>query len=197
MNWSDARSAMEKSKYDEKRYLIESGDILLCSGNSTFSKLIKKFTDSKWSHVGFILHLKSPNRLMVMESVESIGVRTVTLSSYLNNYNGSGKPYDGEIMIARHRKMKDCFIEKLSAKAIDLLGHPYDKDEIIRITARIATSKFNRLSCSVPKGDNEYICSEYVDECYRSIGINIKPSCGFITPADFANDENIYPVVLF
>jgi hypothetical protein len=156
-----------------------------------FSKLIKGFTGSKWSHVGFILKLPKPERLMVLESVESIGVRTVTLSSYFRNYNGSGKPYDGEILIARHKHMKDHMIQDLSEKAIDLLGHPYDKNEIIRITAKIAASKIKNISCEIPESDNVFTCAEYADECFNSLGINIK-KCGYITPGDFMNDPFVY-----
>ena len=188
---------IEQSKYEDSRYLIKSGDILLCSGNSTFSNLIKKFTNSEWSHVAFVMRIPSIDRLMVLESVESIGVRAVALSSYLKDYNGSGQRYPGKLLISRHKKMEDCFIENLSKKAIDLLGYPYDKQEIMRISSRIVASKIMNLSCEIPARNKEYICSEYVDECYRSIGIHITPSCGFIAPRDFANDPQIYPVFSF
>jgi len=193
MSWQSILK-VRRENYDEHKHEIRSGDIILCSGSSLFSNLIKKFTGSKWSHVGFILKIDKIDRIMVMESVESIGVRAVTLSSYLSNYNGSGKPYPGEIVIARHKDMKQDFIDGLSEKAVDLLGHQYDKNEIIRITARLAASNIADLSCDIPQRDNEYICSEYVDECYRSVGVVVKPNCGFISPGDFANDEKIYPV---
>jgi hypothetical protein len=184
----------EIKNYEENRHLINSGDILLCSGKAIFSKMIQKFTNSKWSHVAFIIRMPSIDRIMVLESVESIGVRAVTLSSYIKDYNGTGKRYNGDLIIARHSHMKDCFIENLSKKAVDLLGHPYDSQEIMRISARIAASKVMDLSCEMPKEHNEYICSEYVDACYRSIGIHIKPSCGYVAPSDFANDNNVYPI---
>jgi len=185
----------ELEKYEQNRHLIKSGDLLLCSGNTLFSRMIQRFTGSKWSHVAFIIRIPSIDRIMVLESVESIGVRAVSLSSYINNYNGSGKRYDGELMIARHKEMKDHFIEKLSKKAVDLLGHPYDGKEVARIAARISLGKFVDLTCTIPEGDSDYICSEYVNECYKSIGINITPSCGFVSPADFANCKDVYSVL--
>lgn len=187
----------KREDYDSNKHLIKSGDILLCSGNALFSNLIKKFTGSKWSHVGFILDAKEIDRLIVLESVESIGVRAVALSSYLYNYNGSGKGYDGELVIARHSEMNESLIENLSRKAVDLLGHLYDKDEIIRIMAKIASSKIRQTSCEVKQNDNKFICSEYVEECFRSVGIAIKQSCGFVAPCDFANDEHVMPVMGF
>ena len=185
------------SEYEKNKSLIKSGDILLCSGNALFSKLIKRVTKSKWSHVAFIIYVSEIDRLMVLESVESIGVRTVTLSSYFNNYNGSGEPYDGELMISRHNKMEQCDIHNLSKRAVDLLGHQYDQKEIMRITAKIATSMFREPFCEVAVSDDAYICSEYVDECFRSVGIMVETECGYIVPDNFATDVNINPVLVF
>ena len=40
--------------------------------------------------------------------------------------------------------------------------------------------------------DREYICSEYVWECYKNLGIKIQPDeRGFIAPADFARAKEV------
>lgn len=183
-----------KISYYRARSEIRSGDILMCSGKSLFSRLIKRATGSKWSHVAFILRLDTIGRIMVMESVESIGVRTVPLSCYLSNYNGSGKPYDGEMIIARHHDFDQRKVHDLSRHAVDVLGHNYNKIEIARISMRILTKMFKK-SCKIPsKNTSEYICSEYVYECYKSIGLTLPTSCGYVAPADFANADNIRPV---
>ena len=91
------------SKYIEIRREINSGDLLLCSGTSVFSSMIQAATKSIWSHVGFVMYLDSIDRVMVLESVESIGVRTVSLSKYLYDYDSRGNPYPGRITVARHR----------------------------------------------------------------------------------------------
>ncbi len=73
--------------------------------------------------------------------------------------------------------------------AVDLFGYPYDKDEIAKIAARIMTSHFPFTSRDrrALRRDREYICSEYVWECYQRLGIRIAyDSRGFIAPADFA-----------
>jgi hypothetical protein len=179
--------------YEQARNEIKSGDVLLCSGNTMFSKLIQRATGSMWSHVGFILRLDAIDRIMVMESVESIGVRTVPLSSYVSNYNGSRQPYDGRLLIARHRHFNPDRVHDLSKTAVDLLGHNYSAKEIARITYRI-TVNLGRNYCNLPEPDDEYICSEYAYECFKSVGIYIPTSCGYVTPADFSNAEDIEPV---
>ena len=188
------RSANYKKFRDE----IRSGDILLCSGSGWFSKMIQRATNSVWSHVGFVMRLESIDRVMVLESVEPLGVRTVPLSKYLNDYDSNNNPYPGGLVLARHAEFENKATEKKLQKfgqfAVDLFGYPYDKDEIAKISARIATSwlPFSNKEKKALKRDREYICSEYAWECYRSIGISVKHDRkGFVAPADFAKDKNI------
>ena len=61
---------LPRKNYHEIRHEIRSGDILLCSGQSLFSTMIQKATNSVWSHVAFILRLDMIDRIMVLESVE-------------------------------------------------------------------------------------------------------------------------------
>jgi hypothetical protein len=179
--------------YVSLRQQIKSGDILICSGSSFFSNLIKDATKSVWSHVAFILHLPEIDRLMVLESVETIGVRTVPLSSYINNYNASFLPYPGRIFIARHQHFEKDKIISLSKRAFDLLGYPYNKQEILTIASRVGLHSLGiKEKAKNGRYKNAYICSEYVSECFQSIGIPIvcDPQ-GYIIPADYARDPNI------
>lgn len=182
--------------YKDIRNEIRSGDLLLCSGSSVFSNLIKKATNSVWSHVGFILRVDPIDRIMVLESVESIGVRTIPLSSYVADYNASGQGYPGRMMIARHADVREENITNLSKNAVDLLGYPYGTDEIVRIATRISMHALGVLDhLSNPTPQHEFICSEYAYICFKSIGITIDyNSLGFITPADFARHPKITPL---
>jgi len=182
--------------YHELRHKIRSGDILLCSGNSPFSTLIQRATNSVWSHVAFVLRLDVIDRIMILESVESIGVRTVPLSNYVFDYNATQKGYPGRIMIARHADVRQENIVKLSKYATSLLGYPYDSEEIVRIAMRIGLGTVN-LQPDSPESvpSHAFICSEYAYICFQSIGIKIPYDClGFITPADFARCEKIQPL---
>jgi hypothetical protein len=189
---ANAIPAVPSLPYSEARKLIRTGDLLFCSGDGTFSRLIKAFTNSIWTHVGFIWRPTDLQeaRCLVMESVEGIGVRMVPLSSYANNYNGSGDRYNGVVMIARHEDFRPEMIHGLTGKAIDLLGHPYDQAEIVRISLKIAT--FNALKrYELPDDNSKYICSEYAGECFDECGITFNSSCGYRTPADMATTEKV------
>jgi hypothetical protein len=174
--------------YDELRAEVRSGDILLCQGSGIFSQMIQKVSNSVWSHVAFIMRLDEIDRIMVLESVEPIGVRTVPLSHYVRDYKDH-KGYPGKLLIARHDDFVSVTEKKLNqmaAFAIDRFGYPYDKDEIAKIAARITLGLFGRKKGKA-SWDDEYICSEYAWECYRSVGIDVPyDPRGFIAPKDFA-----------
>lgn len=182
--------------YHDLRDEIQSGDLLLCSGHSIFSNLIKKATKSVWSHVAFILKLDAIDRIMVLESVESFGVRTIPLSNYVRDYNGTAKGYPGRIMIARHDDVKPASISKLSNKAIDFLGFPYRLEEIVHIAIRISRHEIGLSDSGPDQGaPRAFICSEYAQICFRSIDIEIDyNSMGFITPADFYRHPKVKPL---
>ncbi len=186
----------QKEHYLTKvRPFLKNGDILLCSGSGVFSRLIQIATETKWSHVGFIYRVPEVDRIIVFESVESIGVRAVPLSFYLENYNSGGKPYPGEVHIARHDDMSSTsseMMKTLATDAIDWLGYPYDNDEIAKIAARIAASKIGIKKFKRLKKDKEFICSEYLARLFEHIDVQIKwNSKGFIAPSDVPEDPRV------
>lgn len=183
-------------QYADLRKEIRSGDILLCSGNAVFSSLIQKATGSIWSHVGFILRVDAIDRIMILESVESIGVRAIPLSNYIHDYNATGKAYPGTLMLARHHDVQAENIAKLSRTAVDLLGYPYRTEEIAHIAARISMQTLGLpAECPDTKKQRAFICSEYAQVCFESIGVKIEyNSKGFIAPCDFASSNKVKPL---
>lgn len=174
--------------YPAIRTQIRSGDLLLCSGSSPMSRMIQAATDSLWSHVGFVLRLDLIDRIMVLESVESIGVRAVPLSHYTADYNGTGTGYPGRVYLARHAVFTQEAVQlaTFSQGAIDLLGRPYDRQEILGIVARIVAGKLGLPPAAVTPG-RAFICSEYCLVCYAALGYQIAyDPRGFIAPNDFA-----------
>lgn len=187
---------VDVTNYEQIRNSIKTGDLLFASGNSLMSTMIKGATNSVWSHIAFIVHLVAMDRIMVMESVETVGVRTVPLSNYVRNYNGSGQGYPGRLMLARYQDFPTDSLHNLSKQAIDLLGFPYNTEEILRIAARIGMHAFGFDKASPEViSQKAFICSEYVYICYKSIGITIDyDKSGFIAPADFARAPKVKPL---
>lgn len=181
--------------YEDFRADIRTGDLLFCSGNYWGSRLTRWVTSSPWSHVAMVVNLKEINRVVVLESVERHGVRVFPLSRYLDDYK-NGKAYNGGIVIARHDKFSglsdDKRIKVFSRSAVDRFGYPYDYCAIFRILLRIATRSVGEKYVKVLKRNWEFICSEYVEECYRDVGIKFGAHPGgWIAPADIANDLDV------
>ena len=171
--------------YSDVRAKLKSGDILFTSGDYLISKAIQKMTGSPWSHVGIVFRLDSIDRILLLESVEDMGVRFAPLSKYLKDYE-NGKPYKGQAVLARCKDVTSETIGGLSTFGIDELTQPYDKDEIAKIMARIT------LGIGRKERDREYICSELVYECFARAGKEFayNPK-GFISPEDVWVDEKL------
>ena len=178
--------------FDEAKKEIKTGDILFCNGNYLFSELIKKASDSIFSHIALLFYWDE--YIFVLESVEDDGVRTVPLSHYVYNYENSGRKYNGELYIARHEVINNTNfdkrkIKKMFEKVVDLLNRNYDIDEIAKIASRIS------LGIGRHHDDYEYTCSEFIDECFKQLEIEVSHDAkGFIFPEHIAADSNVKPL---
>ena len=183
-------NGISKISYQQARREIMTGDILFCNGRYLVSELIKKASDSIFSHVALLLHWN--DRVIVLESVEDDGVRAIPLSHYLYNFENSKKKYNGEIYVARHEVIDSLDFDKekikrMFGKAVDLLNRNYDKDMIAQIVARIGLG--------IGRHGDEYICSEFVDKCFKELEIEFsRDQMGFIYPEHIAADSNIKPL---
>jgi hypothetical protein len=180
---------MIKLNYQEAKMHLKTGDILFCSGDHIISSLIKRFSNSVVSHVGIIMRWN--NRILLFESVEDDGVRIIPFSQYVYNYENSKKPYSGKLYIGRHSTLHSPSFDKndlkrMLGKAADLLNKKYDKNEVSKMISRIA------LGIAQHEDNEEFICSEYVDVCFKHIGIEFdRDDSGFIFPEHIAKDRNI------
>ncbi len=185
-------SGINQKTYEQAKNNIKTGDILFCSGRYLVSELIKKISNSLFSHVALLIYWNE--HVLVLESVEDDGIRVVPLSHYLYNYENSKEKYNGEMYIARHEVVgsPDFNKEKIKTmcgKAIDLLNRNYDKDEIAKIIARIGLGIGRHID------DYEYMCSEFVDECFKQMEIELsRDPKGFIFPEHIAADPNVKPL---
>lgn len=177
--------AVEKKRYSDIRQDIRAGDIFFASGNYPISRMIEHFSGSIFSHIGFVFTWNS--RVLVLESVEDDGVRAVPLSQYVLDYENSGEAYNGRLFLGRYKTAFDSEkTNRMLAKAADSLNKKYDKDEMAKILARVTIGLGKH-------GDNDaYICSEFVDICFKEIGITFpRDPKGFIFPEHIAADENV------
>jgi len=189
---TDKFNGIKKYSYEQAKNQIKTGDILFCSGRYLVSEIIKKLSNSEFSHIALLVDWDE--HVLVLESVEDDGIRVVPLSHYLHNYENSKEKYNGEMYVARHEVVDSPDFEQgkikaMCGKAIDLLNRNYDKDEIVKIVARIS------LGIGRHSDDFEYMCSEFVDECFKELGIELlRDPMGFIFPEHIAADPNVRPL---
>lgn len=195
----DVLDRLAPLSYEQVHPLVKSGDLLLCSGDDFFSRLIRWATHSRWSHIALAFRIDAIDRVMVLEAVEKIGVRAVTLESFMSRNSQGKTPYPGSILLARHaatdRLVDGDELKRMAGFGIDRLGDKFAGWDMIWIAVRIAIGRLNIRLPRARASDNVFICSEYVDVCYRSAGVKIAwDGRGFIAPADFARDPAVEPV---
>ncbi len=192
--------AMTPRPYSEVRDQLMTGDILLFSSVGGFSSVIEEATDSLWSHAGLIWRVGEVglDRVLILESIENVGIRAVAAGSRLNGTPAAPRPYDGHLVVARHGGLPQPLpagrAVDMTRFGIDHLGYPYSPGELVKIASRIT---LGILGISLP-GELEptkaYICSEFVAKCFDAVGIDLAPDRrGFMAPADIAADPNVTP----
>ncbi|MFY7964535.1 MAG: YiiX/YebB-like N1pC/P60 family cysteine hydrolase [Chitinophagaceae bacterium] len=173
-------------KYKIIRNDLQTGDLIFCSGNYFFSKLIQKFTKSVWSHVGIVYRDEALGRILILESEKIFGVRFAPLSKYLKDYHGKNKPYKGKIVVARiNPQISITLLQNAISYGMDELTKPYDNWEVIRIGIRTIFGITRR------ENNRNYICSELVQECFKKAGITFNDNDTKISPDDIWNDEKL------
>jgi hypothetical protein len=194
----DVLTELKPQPYPAVRRLVRDGDLLLCSANDPFSRLIRWSAKSPWSHVAIAYRVASLNRVMVLESVQQLGVRTVPLSTFISQTSTGTHPYPGRILLARHKgiaALSAVRTRKLFDYAFSRLGDRFAGGEILRIGLRIALGRLDvRLPPSLGPRD-AFICSEFVAKCFEQAKVEVPwDGLGFIAPSDFAADPEVLAI---
>ena len=186
--------------YAEVRALVRDGDVMLCAAHDRGSRLIRWATRSAWSHCAVAFWIGEVERVIVLECVETLGVRAVPLSAFVARTSGGIEPYPGRIVLARHAGVAaldedGAWKRRMTQFAFDRLGARFSQREVAKIGLRILLGRFG---WSVPgrlRADDEYICSEYVALCLERVGVRVPwNGRGFVAPADVARDPGLAPI---
>jgi uncharacterized protein YycO len=186
----DELNHIPKIQYPLLRDTIEAGDLLFYSGDDDISMLIREVTQSIWSHIGIVFKIENLDRILLLESVESFGVRLIPISRYIKGVGedmtqNEAKPH-ARLVVARHIQLTEAQIRPLVNFGLDQIAQPYDLDEIRRIMQRIRTGEGKAVR------DRAYMCSELVFECFEAVGLGFPyHPLGFISPQDIWASEHI------
>ena len=174
---------------------LETGDIVLFSGNYFLSHIVEYFTKSIYSHVGVVL--KNPNLgdakfkgIYLLESgFENTpdpenhrikkGVQIINLEDKIKNYKGS--IYVRKLHCTRDKK----FYEKIIEIHSTVHNIPYDLNPIDWIKA------YYQLDIGNTQKENTYWCSALVSFVYVELGFLDKNiPWTLISPKELSSSSN-------
>ena len=181
--------------YSDARPQLRTGDILLFNSANREAELIEFGTTSLWSHAAFVWRLTDVDRVMLLESMDPVGVRMMPMSTRVDGC-AAGVPYQGKLLVLRHREFPDppapTKLRLMTQFALDRVGFPYSLSELSQIEQRIILGMAGKIIMGRPTQENQFLCAEYVAKCFEVMGIRLAPDReGFIAPADIANDANV------
>ena len=193
LNLADIRSTVV-TPYEDARAIIRTGDLLFCSGAKPLSRIIQTATRSPYSHVALVVRMLAINRLLLLEAEWPYGVRVVPLSSYVRDWNGCGRHYPGQLLVARHGELDtdgDTVLPLFLSELVDNLGRRYSLRRALRMGLRevvaLAGLRFRALRLK-----KATVCSEYIFHAYSRLGIHIPWNHkGYILPMDIARHPDI------
>lgn len=181
-------------KYNEVRDNLETGDLVLFSGNNPISSLIKLMTRSKWSHVGMVYKLLGDVFIWESTSMSNVpdnegnyinGVQLTLLSNRIQKY-------DGNVTIQRllfDREEKT--LKQLAAFRNLVKSTPYE-ESIAELFKSAYDTPITRIGELFNFRDNEedlssLFCSELVAKALQVIDVlnNETPANEYV-PKDFS-----------
>ena len=167
--------------------MLQTGDLLLFSGNGLSSEVIRWFTGSSWTHVGVIVRLDEIDEPLLLESnlgPESVdlfsgealaGVSLVPLARKLADYDGDIilRRREGDPLCPRQRRLVRRLVRRLYRR-------PY-RNYLWRQVIDALPGRHRRDYSAM-------FCSELVAELYRRLGwLPRETRTGRIFPGHFAD----------
>lgn len=178
--------------YENIRPDIQTGDLILFSGNGPIAFGIKLITRSKWSHVGMAFKMPEYDFVAIWESTSLSNIHDIESGMHVNGVQMSPlrdriRNYNGDIAI-RHLSDFTCDLDKLKRFRSSVRGRPYEKDLFELFSAALPYPFSNN-----DEDISSLFCSELVAETYQTLGLldEQKPSNEY-TPSDFAQDANLH-----
>ena len=171
--------------------VLRRGDVLLSAGSTRCAELVKRLTQSRWSHVSMYVGVleDSSDPLCVVEAHIAGGVRVIRLSELDAR----------RICVLRPVGLNDAELGRLVETVLRYIGSEYDVAQawllarsllLRRLWARLRT-----VPTTMGRSATRFICSGLIAQAFALIGHSIIPAGGtvsdqeahdkFLVPADF------------
>jgi len=158
--------------------VLQPGDGLYFAGTDALSRVIEDLTGSIVGHVAVVVIIGG--QAFVLEAYAPF-VRLVPLNWYLTNYNNTGKPYPGSIIVGRWNSTTSQQIDAAIAFGMRQLGISYSDWTL----AEIAVHMIDRELPPILPDGKHWVCSQMFQSEYFAGGMPIPDNeDGTIYPGD-------------
>jgi hypothetical protein len=184
--------------YNDIRDQLRTGDLVLFSGKSAVSNIIKLFSGGKWSHVGMVLIMEEFDRMVLLwesttlSNIPDIETQTPTKGVQLLPLSQRVATYQGEITVRRLNKViSDGMYTSLGEARKELSRKPYERSQIELL--KVAYDGIGGASSG--EDLSSLFCSELVAEAYQAMGLLPEYPTGLpsneYTPIDFSDRRQL------
>jgi len=183
---------MVKIGYSLIRPLLETGDIVLFSGKSWLSGLIRFLTSGKISHVGIVVRDEFTSQVLILESYVSKAANGVQLSPLGLRI----KEYRGEVYVRQLRTERTEKMTRQLQKWIkDFRGTSYEQG--VGGFIEMLASTFDFWPFNNKTNEAHFFCSELVATIYLMWGLLGQGPANEYTPRDFCFGQAVDRLLLF
>ena len=171
--------------------VLRRGDVLLCAGNTRCAELVKRLTQSTWSHVAMYVGALEdrPDPLCIVEADIAAGVRAIRLSDLDAR----------RIFVLRPRHLADTDRARLAEYVLRHIGSEYDVAHAwllaCRLFVRRCWARPRSVTANLGRSATRFICSSLIAHAFVMIGHSLLPSeatvrdrdayHNLLVPADF------------
>jgi permuted papain-like amidase YaeF/Yiix C92 family enzyme len=164
--------------------VLRPGDVLLSAGNTRFAELVKRLTQSTWSHVSMYVGPmeESPDPLCVVEAELVHGVRAIRLSQLCAQ----------RVCVLRPVGVDDKERARLAEFVLGRIGSEYDLAHAWLLARVLLLRRWWAGLRSIPatmrRSATRFICSSLIAHAFALIGYSILPAG--VTMVDGTGNHN-------
>ena len=172
-----------------------SGDIVLFSGQSPFSYLIRTMTNSPWSHCGMVVcDARGKQGVQIWDVSKKIyggAVGLYNLQERLDAYRG-GIAYRPLFQNGKNRGLLPDDIAHFETIQTALAERPYERSHLELFKAAFDPKVFSYDLALNDPDSSSLFCAELIAETYQRLGIlpHTLPANEYV-PSDFAQDHQL------
>ena len=182
-----------RASFDSVLPQLQTGDIVLGSGTTLFSRIVRKVTRSTWSHSGIVIVSEDTGEHFLLESntttevidveagVPVDGVQLVLLEDRIRAYPG--------FMAVRHLNLErtPTMLRILRDFHREVRGRPFDRNPLQLLRSAVDDSRWLAENA---RDLTSLFCSELVAEAYQRLGLLPEdPPSNEYTPKDFSSES--------